>query len=55
MREFDIATHTRICRGETPVSFADAKVQRDEPIVLTWVDEEAEKGAQAIRLGAKKL
>ena len=53
-RTFDITTYTRIWRGETPVSFAEARIQRDEPIVLTWVDEEAEKGAQEIRLGAKK-
>lgn len=53
-REFDITTYTRIWRGETPVSFADARIQRDEPVVLTWVDEEAEKGAQQIRLSAEK-
>ena len=50
---FEITAHTAIWRGETPVAFADARIRAGEPIALTWVDEEPEKGAQEIRLGAR--
>jgi hypothetical protein len=49
-RTFDVTAYTRLWRGETPVNFADARIQAGETVVLTWVDEEAEKGAQEIRL-----
>ena len=51
---FDITAYTQIWRGEMPVSFSEARIASDEPIALTWVDEEPEKGAQEIRLGARR-
>ena len=54
-RTFDITTHTRIWRGETPVDFADARIQRDEPLELKWIDEEAEIGASEIRLAGNEV
>jgi hypothetical protein len=51
-RSFDITSYTRLWRGQTPVSFTDARIEPGEAVVLTWIDEEAEKGAQEIRFGS---
>lgn len=50
---FGITAHTRIWRGETPVSLEEAAIQLGEAVTVTYIDEEAEKGAQEIRLARK--
>lgn len=50
---FDITRDTRLWRGETPVSFADAGIQAGEAVAVTYTDEEPENGAQHIRLSPR--
>jgi len=50
---FDITRDTRLWRGETPVSFAEAAIQAGEAVAVTYTDEEPEKGAQHVRLSRR--
>ena len=49
---FDITQYTRLWRGNRSVTFATARIQSDEPVKVTFSDEEADKGALEIRLSA---
>ena len=49
---FDITPHTRIWRAQTPISYEAAEIRPNEPVAVTYTDEEPEKGAQEVRLGA---
>jgi hypothetical protein len=51
---FDITQYTRLWRGNSPVTFATARIQKDEPVTVTFSDEEADKGALEIWLPAQK-
>ena len=51
---FDITQYTRLWRGNSPVTFATARIQKDEPVAVTFSDEEADKGALDVRLPAQK-
>ena len=51
---FDITQYTRLWRGNSPVTFATARIQKDEPVTVTFSDEEADKGALEVRLPAQK-
>lgn len=51
---FDITQYTRLWRGSSSVTFAAARIEKDEPVTVTFSDEEAEKGALEIRLTAPK-
>ena len=51
---FDITRYTRLWRGNSPVTFAAARIQKDEPVTVVFSDEEAEKGALEVRLPAEK-
>ena len=51
---FDITPYTRLWRGNSSVTFAAARIQKDEPVTVTFSDEEAEKGALEVRLTAQK-
>lgn len=51
---FDITQHTRLWRGNSPVTLATARIQKDELVTVTFSDEEAEKGALEVRLPAQK-
>src|SRR5688572_18258688 len=51
---FDITQYTRLWRGNSSVTFAAARIQKDEPVTVTFSDEEAEKGALEVRLPAQK-
>ena len=51
---FDITQYTRLWRGNSPVTFAAARIQKDESVTVTFNDEEAEKGALEVRLPAQK-
>jgi len=51
---FDITQYTRLWRGGSPVTFATARIQKDEPVTVVFSDEEAEKGALEVRLPAQK-
>ncbi len=50
----DITHYTRLWRGNSTVSFAEARMQKDEPVTVTISDEEPDKGALEIRLAAQK-
>lgn len=50
----DITQYTRLRRGNSTVSFAEARIQKDEPVAVTISDEEPDKGALEIRLAAQK-
>jgi hypothetical protein len=47
---FDITQHTRLWRGDSQVTFAAARIQKDESVSVTFSDEEAAKGALDVRL-----
>jgi hypothetical protein len=51
---FDITQYTRLWRGNSPVTFATARIQKDEAVTVTFSDEEAEKGALEVRLPSPK-
>jgi hypothetical protein len=50
----DITQYTKLWRGDSTVSFAETRIQKDELVTVTINDEEADKGALEIRLGAEK-
>ena len=47
---FDITQYTRLLRGNSTVSFAAARIQKDEAVAVRFSDEEADKGALEVRL-----
>ena len=51
---FDITRYTRLWRGNSPVTFEAARIQKDERVAVVFSDEEADKGALEVRLTAKK-
>ena len=51
---FDITQYTRLWRGNSPVTFATARIQKDEPVTVVFSDEEADKGALEVRLPAER-
>ena len=51
---FDITQYTRLWRGDSSVTFATARIQKDEPVTVVFSDEEADKGALEVRLPAQK-
>ena len=52
--EFDITRYTRLWRGNSPVTFEAARIEKDESVAVVFSDEEAEKGALEVRLSAQK-
>lgn len=50
----DITLYTKLLRGNSTVSFAEARIQRDEFVAVTISDEEPNKGALEIRLTGRK-
>ena len=51
---FDITQNTRLWRGNSTVSFATARIEKDEPAAVTINHDEPDTGALEIRLGAGK-
>jgi hypothetical protein len=51
---FDITRYTRLWRGNSPVTFEAARIEKDERVTVVFSDEEAEKGALEVRLTAQK-
>ena len=51
---FDITRYTQLWRGNSPVTFETARIEKDEVVTVVFSDEEAEKGAIEVRLTAQK-
>ena len=51
---FDITRYTRLWRGNSPVTFEAARIEKDESVAVVFSDEEAEKGALEVRLSAQE-
>jgi len=51
---FDITQKTRLFRGNGAVSFADAQIEKDEPVVVTVNHDDPGEGALEVRLAAQK-
>lgn len=51
---FDITQKTRLLRGDSAVSFAEARIKKDEPVAVTVNHDEPDEGALEIRLAAQK-
>ena len=50
---FGSTQYTRLWRGNNPLTFATARIQKDEPVAVTSSGEEADKGALEVRLPAQ--
>ena len=51
---FDITRYTRLWRGNSPVTFEAARIEKDEAVTVVFSDEESEKGALDVRLTPQK-
>ena len=51
---FDITQKTRLFRGSSAVSFAEAHIEKDERVVVTVNHDDPDEGAIEVRLTAQK-
>ena len=50
---FEVTQKTRILRGNKEIGFSDARIQKDEPVVVVIIDEESFTAAVEVRLKAE--
>ena len=50
---FEVTPRTKILRGEKQIAFAEARIQKDEPVVVVIIDEESFTAAVEVRLKAE--
>ena len=50
---FDITRYTRLWRGNSPVTFEAARIEKDERVTVVFSEKKKKKGALEVRLTAQ--